>query len=84
MGLLSVPPCVHRLNWNCFNLEKYRALGTALEWPEAKKKADLVRQWGIEVRTMKDLGVIVLTNRAAIDRKLEAGQGERTRRPTLG
>ncbi|KAJ5965748.1 hypothetical protein N7481_012462 [Penicillium waksmanii] len=24
------------------------ALGTALEWPEAKKKAGLVRQWGIE------------------------------------
>ncbi|RJE17954.1 glutamate-cysteine ligase [Aspergillus sclerotialis] len=24
------------------------ALGTALEWPEAKKKADLVRKWGIE------------------------------------
>ncbi|KAJ6112206.1 hypothetical protein N7523_008267 [Penicillium sp. IBT 18751x] len=24
------------------------ALGTALEWPEAKKKADQVRQWGIE------------------------------------
>lgn len=26
-----------------------RALGTALEWPEAKKKAGQVRQWGIEV-----------------------------------
>ncbi|CAG8888700.1 unnamed protein product [Penicillium egyptiacum] len=25
-----------------------RALGTALEWPEAKKKAGQVRQWGIE------------------------------------
>ncbi|RMJ22942.1 glutamate-cysteine ligase [Aspergillus sp. HF37] len=24
------------------------ALGTALEWPEAKKKAGLVREWGIE------------------------------------
>ncbi|KXG46598.1 Glutamate-cysteine ligase catalytic subunit [Penicillium griseofulvum] len=24
------------------------ALGTALEWPEAKKRADQVRQWGIE------------------------------------
>jgi len=26
-----------------------RALGTALEWPEAKKKAGQVREWGIEV-----------------------------------
>lgn len=27
----------------------YRALGTALEWPDAKKKASQVREWGIEV-----------------------------------
>jgi glutamate--cysteine ligase catalytic subunit len=27
-----------------------RALGTALEWPDAKKKADQVRSWGIKVR----------------------------------
>jgi hypothetical protein len=26
-----------------------RALGTALEWPEAKKRADQVREWGIKV-----------------------------------
>lgn len=26
-----------------------RQLGTALEWPEAKKNADKVRNWGIEV-----------------------------------
>ena len=31
------------------NICSARALGTALEWPEAKKKADLVRKWGIEV-----------------------------------
>lgn len=30
-------------------LTSSRALGTALEWPEAKQKADQVRQWGIEV-----------------------------------
>lgn len=24
------------------------ALGTALDWPEAKKRADQVRKWGIE------------------------------------
>jgi hypothetical protein len=27
-----------------------RALGTPLEWPEAKKEANRVRTWGIEVR----------------------------------
>lgn len=27
-----------------------RALGTPLDWPEAKKAADQVRSWGIEVR----------------------------------
>jgi glutamate--cysteine ligase catalytic subunit len=30
-----------------------RALGTALDWPDAKKQANLVRQWGIEVRSAK-------------------------------
>jgi glutamate--cysteine ligase catalytic subunit len=28
----------------------YRALGTPLAWPEAKKVAGQVREWGIEVR----------------------------------
>ena len=28
-----------------------RALGTALEWPEAKEKAEQVRAWGIRVRS---------------------------------
>lgn len=27
-----------------------RALGTALEWPDAKQRAHQVREWGIEVR----------------------------------
>ena len=27
----------------------HRAIGTPLAWPEAKKKADQVRAWGIEV-----------------------------------
>lgn len=30
-------------------LKIFRQLGTALEWPEAKKNADKVRKWGIEV-----------------------------------
>jgi hypothetical protein len=31
----------------------YRALGTALDWPEAKEQANLVRQWGIEVHKLQ-------------------------------
>lgn len=31
-------------------LLRFRAVGTPLPWPEAKQKADHVRQWGIEVR----------------------------------
>ena len=27
----------------------HRAIGTPLEWPEAKENADHVREWGIEV-----------------------------------
>ncbi|POS85394.1 glutamate-cysteine ligase-like protein, partial [Erysiphe pulchra] len=29
------------------------ALGTPLEWPEAKAKADLVREWGVQVDDLK-------------------------------
>jgi hypothetical protein len=32
--------------------EKYRAIGTPLEWAEAKTQADHVRAWGIEVRNV--------------------------------
>lgn len=31
------------------NINPSRALGTALEWPEAKKRAHQVREWGIKV-----------------------------------
>lgn len=69
-----------------------RALGTALEWPEAKKKAGLVRQWGIEVctegsrRTRSDHELLEhpLITQAATTCKLEASQRERTRCPALG
>jgi hypothetical protein len=30
-----------------------RALGTALDWPDAKKRAHQVREWGIKVGEMK-------------------------------
>jgi glutamate--cysteine ligase catalytic subunit len=30
-----------------------RALGTPLQWDEAKKNADHVREWGIEVRDLR-------------------------------
>ena len=33
-----------------------RALGTPLEWPEAKKEANRVRTWGIEVRLIQQRG----------------------------
>lgn len=32
-----------------------RQLGTALEWPEAKKNADKVRKWGIEVSFLESI-----------------------------
>ena len=32
-----------------YSLGTGRALGTPLEWPEAEKKADQVRHWGIKV-----------------------------------
>lgn len=32
------------------SLSVRRALGTPLDWPEAKKNANHVREWGIEVR----------------------------------
>ena len=31
------------------DLSLLRALGTPLDWPDAKKNADHVRDWGIEV-----------------------------------
>jgi hypothetical protein len=35
--------------WHANGDTALRALGTALEWPDAKKQADLVREWGIKV-----------------------------------
>jgi hypothetical protein len=35
--------------FGCHRLTTSSALGTPLEWPEAKKVADQVRSWGIEV-----------------------------------
>lgn len=34
-----------------------RALGTALEWPDAKQSAHQVREWGIEVRPGISVGL---------------------------
>ena len=36
----------------------FRAVGTPLEWPHAKKKAAQVREWGIEVRLHLDAWAI--------------------------
>ena len=37
------------------NKPALRALGTPLAWPEAKKSAGQVREWGIEVRRLPQL-----------------------------
>ncbi|CBX98644.1 predicted protein [Plenodomus lingam JN3] len=34
------------------------ALGTPLDWPEAKKVADQVRSWGIEVCDFVSIGLV--------------------------
>ncbi len=52
----------------------YSALGTPLEWPEAKKNANHVRDWGIKVYIYPNLGVVGwqrLTKCAAITGDME-------------
>lgn len=46
MGLLFVAVALQ--SWKTL-LIRYSALGTPLEWPQAKQAADQVREWGIEV-----------------------------------
>lgn len=46
--VLSLPSRTH-VRGMLMGPRLHRALGTALEWPEAKKQADLVRKWGIRV-----------------------------------
>ena len=36
-------------NGSAYTITNDRALGTPLDWPEAKKNADHVREWGIKV-----------------------------------
>jgi glutamate--cysteine ligase catalytic subunit len=58
-----------------------RALGTPLNWPEAQKKADQVRKWGIEVRVARS---IECTTLMGIDSNYwRFGTGPRVRRRTL-
>lgn len=40
-----------------FCVRQHSALGTPLEWPEAKKNANHVRDWGIKVCISSDSGV---------------------------
>ena len=53
MGLLWVVTSLGQWPAHKFKGEKlirlYRALGTPLDWPEAKKNADHVRRWGVKV-----------------------------------
>ena len=37
------------MNLMLWKLTQASALGTPLEWPQAKQAADQVREWGIEV-----------------------------------
>lgn len=68
------------------NLDRARQLGTALEWPEAKKNADKVRRWGIEVCAhIAPASVQELIDRlSAITRDMESSQGKRTRCASMG
>lgn len=63
-----------------------RALGTPLDWPEAKKVAGQVREWGIEVvplvsRLSWHAG---LTDEVAIARDMAKSERERARRAAVG
>jgi len=37
-----------------------RALGTPLDWPEARKNAQQVREWGVQVRILAYEGGVEL------------------------
>jgi hypothetical protein len=50
MGLLY--EAIEKITSSIVKLMRCRALGTALEWPEARKNADKVRKWGIEVSSL--------------------------------
>lgn len=64
-----------------------RALGTPLEWKDAKQAADQVREWGIEVRIDllgRGLDNNKLTLLLATAHNMAQGQGQRTRCPIVG
>jgi CO/xanthine dehydrogenase Mo-binding subunit len=58
-----------------------RALGTPLDWPEAQKKADQVRKWGIQVRISRPVEYMILM--AIGSNYWRFGTGPRARRRML-
>jgi hypothetical protein len=60
------------------------AIGTPLEWPEAKKVAGHVRSWGIEVRLYQSIREGCSNVMAAITGHLAECQGQREGRVALG
>jgi glutamate--cysteine ligase catalytic subunit len=60
------------------------ALGTPLEWPQAKQAADQVREWGIEVREGSRFHRIIADGWAAIIDHLAESKGEGERRTSMG
>jgi len=79
MGLLYVVAAFSSFgeNGQQANDRSVRALGTALEWPEAQKRAVQVREWGIKVREMQSLQErllkLWLTGFVATSRDMEQG-----------
>lgn len=48
-GTLPLPPFFRKIDLLTIDNRTGSALGTPLAWPEAKKRAGQVREWGIEV-----------------------------------
>lgn len=64
-----------------------RTLGTPLDWPETKKNADHVRQWGIEVGMILRNNILKkprLTYFAATTCHMESCKGEREKCSAMG
>jgi hypothetical protein len=74
------------------NARLRRAIGTPLDWPEAKKVAGHVRSWGIEVRQLSNRALFkplktgheLTPATAATARHLATRKGQGARRPAVG
>lgn len=83
----SVSVCDINLNIHSHaDLYILSALGTPLEWPEAKQNAQIVREWGIEVWNRLDvwLETALILFDIATTSNMESCERKRARRPTMG